>query len=339
MKFAVGYQLAEADEESFVDIVKDFREHIEEVYFPWLDMPSGRSPLTMREGFVDWDGQRKLEAELKKFKEMDIKLDLLLNANCYGKDSLSQHLRNRVCSILTHLKERIGLDVVTTTSLMIAKTIKENFSAIDVRASVNMRIGSVSAMEYVADLFDSFYIQREYNRNFHRIAEMKKWADKQGKGLYVLANSGCLNFCSGQIFHDNLVAHEAEIGATQNIVGWNPSVCWNYYRKRENWIAFLQNSWIRPEDLHSYNTYFSVAKLAMRMHANPRMVIQAYTEKKFDGNLLNLLEPGHSPIFSPFIIDNSKFPEDWFVKTTVCDKRCHNCKYCGSVLEKVLVKM
>lgn len=339
MKFAIGYQLPEEDEEPFAEIVRDFREDIEEVYFPWLDMPSGRSPMTMRDGVVDWNGQRKLEEELKKFKEMGIKLDLLLNANCYGRDSLSQHLRNLVRSILAHLKETTGLDVVTTASLMIARTIKENFPEIDVRASVNMRLGTIKAMEYIADLFDSFYIQREYNRDFQRISEIKNWADKHSKGLYILANSGCLNFCSGQVFHDNLVAHEAEIGAMNNIKGWNPSVCWNYYKKRENWVAFLQNSWIRPEDLHNYDTYFLMAKLATRMHANPRKVIQAYCEQRFQGNLLDLLEPGHSPIVSEYIIDNSKFPEDWFKRTSTCDKKCHQCNYCSEVLKKVLVRI
>ncbi|MBU0477838.1 hypothetical protein KKC91_04640 [bacterium] len=339
MKFAVGYQLPEQDEESLVDIVRDFREHISEVYFPWLDMPSGRSPMTMRDGFVDWDGQRKLEEELKKFKEMGIKLDLLLNANCYGQYSLSEHLKNLVCSVISHLKESTGIDIVTTTSLMIARTVKENFPDIDVRASVNMRIGTVRAMEYVADLFDSFYVQREYNRNPDRIQELREWADKNNKKLYILVNSGCLNFCSGQVFHDNLVAHEKEIGTMKNIKDWNPILCWNYYAKRENRVTFLQNSWIRPEDIHNYNSYFSMAKLATRMHANPRKVIQSYVEEKFNGNLLDLLEPGHSPIFSPYIVDNSKFPEDWFKKTSNCTRNCHQCNYCKQVLEKVLIRM
>ena len=147
MQFAVGYQLAETEEEPFSDIVRDFRQHIAEVYFPWLDMPSGRSPMTCRDGFVDWEGQRKLEQDLGSIKAMGIKLDLLLNANCYGRLGLSQHLSNLVCSVVAHLKEYVGLDAVTTASPMIAKTIKENFAEIDVRASVNMRVGTVKGME------------------------------------------------------------------------------------------------------------------------------------------------------------------------------------------------
>ncbi len=337
MKFAVGYQLPEEDEEPLTRIVEEFAEQIEEVYFPWLDMPSGRSPMTARGGFVDWDGQRRLEADLRTFKEMGVKLDLLFNANCYGGESLSQALANRVCSIVEHLLATTGLDAVTTTSLMIAKTVQEQFPQIDVRASVNMRIGTVKGMEYVAELFDSFYLQREYNRDFDRIAEIKAWTDANGKELHFLVNSGCMNFCSGQVFHDNLVAHEAAIAETVNITGWNPSVCWNYYADRSHWVSLLQNSWVRPEDLHHYEGYFSVAKLATRMHANPRRVIAAYCQGQYRGNLLDLFEPSHGPLIAPAIIDNSRFPADWFERTTACDKRCWRCDYCSSVLEQVLV--
>jgi len=338
MNFAVGYQLPDPDEEPFPQIVADFRGRIEEVYFPWLDMPSGRSPMASRSGWVDWEAQQVLEEDLRAIKAMGIKLDLLFNANCYGGDSLSQSLANRVCSIVEHLGEVAGLDAITTTSLFIARTVKQSFPAIDVRASVNMRLGTVKAFEYVADLFDSFYLQREYNRDLERIGEVKAWCDAHGKGLHFLVNSGCLNWCSGQSFHDNLVAHEAEIADTVNVAGWNPSQCWNFLARRENWVCLLQNSWIRPEDLHHYEGLFSVAKLATRMHANPRRVIQAYCEGRYRGNLLDLLEPGHGPLLAPYILDNSRFPEDWFERSTACEKRCEKCGYCREVLGRVMVE-
>ena len=339
MKFAVGYQLPEESEEPFANIARDFSAHVEEVYFPWLDMPSGRSPMTKRSGFVDWDAQRRLQDDLRAIKGMGVKLDLLLNANCYGARSLSKSLANLVCSVIQHLREAVGLDVVTTASLMIARTVRENFDDVEVRASVNMRIGTVKGMECVADLFGSFYVQREYNRDLQRIAELKDWADAHGKGLYLLVNSGCLNFCSAQTFHDNLVAHEAEIAGAVNISGWVPSVCWNYYANKGHWVSVLQNSWIRPEDLGNYEAHFPVVKLATRMHANPRKVLRAYSDGGYRGNLLDLLEPGHGPLFAPHIIDNTRFPQDWFERTTRCDKQCHRCDYCASVLREVLVNI
>jgi hypothetical protein len=99
----------------------------------------------------------------------------------------------------------------------------------------------------------------------------------------------------------------------------------------------LQNTWIRPEDVGHYEPYVSLVKLATRMHAQPRRVIHAYCAGHFAGNLPDLLEPGHGLLFAPYLIDNSRLPDDWFERTTACDKRCHRCSYCAAVLEQVLV--
>jgi len=338
MKFAVGYQLPEEDEEPLTRIVKEFREQIAEVYFPWPSLPSGRSPMGAVSGAVDWNAQSRLESDLMVFKDMGLELNLLLNASCYGGHGNSRFLANLVRSTVAHLRDCAGLDSVTTMSPLVARTIKQDFPAVQVRASVNMRLGTVKSLQYVAGLFDGFYLQREFNRDFARIAELKAWCRNVGKELYMLANSGCLNFCSVQTFHDNLVAHENEVSETVNVTDRPPALCWDYYGQRENWVAFLQNSWVRPEDVHHYEPYFSVMKLATRMHANPRLVIRAYCEKKFAGNLPDLFEPGHGRLFAPYVVDNTRFPGDWFSRTTACDKRCERCDYCSSVLQSVLVE-
>jgi collagenase-like PrtC family protease len=338
MKFAVGYQLFEGDgEEPFIDVIRDYRNDIAEVYFPWGDMPSGRSPLASRRGYTNWGAQNQLIADLCELRSMGIKLDLLFNANCYGGQAISKHLESQIASVIDYLTETVGgIDIITTTSLAIARTVKKYYPDIKVRASVNMRIGTVKGMEYIADTFDEYYVQREFNRNLTIVKELKNWADANGKGLYMLASSGCLNFCSGQTFHDNMVAHEKEIAETENIEDWIPHICWNYLKNRDNWPAVLQNSWVRPEDLHHYDDIFSVVKLATRMHSRPRLVLQSYTTRRHYGNLLDLLEPGYSPAFAPNIINNSDFPSDWFAKTSTCGNQCHNCDYCARVLEGVL---
>jgi hypothetical protein len=192
-------------------------------------------------------------------------------------------------------------------------------------------------MEYVSELFDGFIMQREYNRDLERIEELKEWCDKNGKKLGILANSGCMNFCAVQLFHDNMISHEAEIFSTANIMDDIPGNCWSFYRKRENWVHILRNSWIRPEDIHHYSKYFSLVKLATRVNANPERVIKAYCEERYEGNLLDLLEPSHSQLLYPYIIDNSRFPPDWFEKTSSCDKKCQDCSYCIDVFKNVLV--
>ena len=338
MKFAVGFQLFDGDREPFSRTVADYREHISEVFFAWQDIPSGRGSIASRHGFTDWSAQRRAEEELRAIKAMGVKLDLLFNGNCYGAFAMSEKLANTVSSVVEYLRSEVGgVDIITTASPAIAHTIKQNFPDIEVRASVNMRIGTVKGMEYLADLFDSYHVQRDYNRDLNHLRCLKEWADGAGKKLILLANSGCFSFCSGQTFHDNMVAHEAEICEVQNLSDFNPYVCWRTLKDRDKWHTLLQNTWIRPEDLHHYESLFDTVKLATRMHAVPGLVIGAYARGYHCGNTLDLFEPGLGPAISPYIMDNTAFPEDWFERTTSCDKQCHKCGYCRSVLDKILV--
>lgn len=338
MKFAVGFQLYENGEEPFSSIVHTYKEHISEVFFAWQDIATGRSAVTTRHGYTDWSAQQRMEEELRAIKAMGIKLDLLFNGNCYGEYAISEKLANTVISVIEHLENAVGgVQIVTTTSLAIAHTVKKHFPKIEVRASVNMKIGTVKAMTYLSDLFDSFHVQREYNRDLSHLKMLKEWADKNGKKLILLANSGCFSHCSGQIFHDNMVSHEAEICEVNNLKDFMPYVCWRALKNRENWPLLLQNTWIRPEDIHHYEGLFDTVKLATRMHSLPGMVIDAYVRRSFYGNTLDLFEPGFSKAIAPYIINNRAFPEEWFTRVCSCDKLCHRCGYCKDVLRQVLL--
>ncbi len=340
MKYAIGYQLPEPGEPPFAEWVEPYRRHVAEVYFPWVHSPSGRADLTRRRGYVDWDGQGRLEADLRAIKAMGVGLDLLLNANCYGGRAISEHLRHEVASILDHLGQAVGgVDAVTTTSPAIAHILKTHCPQVHVRASVNMRIGTVAGMSHHADLFDSFYIQRDTNRDLDHVRRLKRWADAHGKDLLILANSGCLAFCSGQTFHDNLVAHEAEVDEMRNMTDFSPMVCRRLLADRANWPLILQATWIRPEDVHHYDGLVGVMKLATRMHAAPRLVLDAYTRGRYRGNLLDLTEPGYGPLLAPFVIDNARLPADWFDRTSTCGRRCEDCDYCRTVLDAALVEL
>jgi collagenase-like PrtC family protease len=326
MKFSIGYQLMSGTPDYFYNIVRDYQAHIREVYFAWPGVASGRTPLESDAAVLD-----QMQDELRLIAGLGIKLNLLFNASCYGDDAVAASFADNIKELTGSLSDRIGIAAVTTMSPVIAGIMRKHFPAMDVRASVNMRLGTVRAMEYVTDFFDSYYVQREYNRDPERLRELQDWAQQHGKQLYVLANSGCLNFCSFQTFHDNVVAHEGPINRQDDTVPVT-TLCRDHYAHAGNRVSFLQGSWIRPEDIRRHREYFSGGyKLATRMHSNPRLVIDAYAREKHNGNLLDLMEPGFGPQWWPDIIDNPRFPADWFTRTMQCDKKCSVCGYCRSV--------
>lgn len=299
MKFMVGLPKYHPDFTN--DIIRN-ADDIYEVYFSWGDFPNGRSSQLLDDCFSPWELMDYQRDTLKKLTEAGINLNVLFNANCYGKYSQARSFFQKIGETLDYLLQRYSLKSVTTTSPLIAKFIKNNFSDLEVRASVNMEIGTVEGMEYLAEYFDSFYMKREYNRDFERIGLLKQWCDTNQKKLFMLANSGCLNFCSAHNFHDNLVAHEEEISKMDNAYDFC-GMCREFLKKESNFRKLPEyTNFVRPEDIQKYDGIFEAVKLATRVHKHPKMVLDSYIKGKYSGDILKLLEPAHS--IYPYVLEN-----------------------------------
>lgn len=275
--------------------------------------------------------QARLESALDEFYAVGLGFNLLLNGNCYGAISQERAFFQAIGDAVDWLQQRYRLGSVTTTSPLIARFLRMNFDEIEIRASVNMEIGTPEAMNYIVDLFDGFYLKREYNRDWDRIIEMRRWCDCHGKKLYLLANSGCLNFCPLRTFHDNLVAHQHEIASRDNAFEF-PGICHDFLARPENRSKILSMmNFVRPEDLERYAPYFDGVKLATRTSRNPSGILTAYLKGRYSGNLLDLTEPSHSGHFYPAILANDRIPEDFAERILHCDKNCDDCGYCAEV--------
>lgn len=297
MKYSVGLQHTRP---AFLRCIQENAAHIREVYFSWGDFPNGRS--SQLSGGEYWQMQALQEAALQAVSDCNIPLNLLFNATCYGADSQSRAFFDRVGQTVDYIERRFGLESVTTTSPLIAKFIKANFPKIKTRASVNMEIGTVQGMDYLAAWFDGYYMRRELNRDFRQIQALHSWCQENGKTLHILANSGCLNHCSAHIFHDNLVAHEQEIAKMDNAYQFT-GICRDYLKDPSHHKSLIEDtSFIRPEDVHKYEPYFDSMKLATRVHRCPEMVLQSYIRARYSGNILELLEPAHS--IYPYVVEN-----------------------------------
>ena len=299
MKFSVGYQLTDAP--LMEEIIKN-KEQIGEVYFSWGNYPNGRHSALHQKGYTPEEAQARQRADLHRLAEAGIALNLLFNGMCYGKDAQSRTFFEGIGDTLDELSAAYGVSSVTTTSPLIARFIKDNFDEIEVRASVNMSIGTVEGMDYAKHLFESFYLKRELNRDFGAIRILKKWCDQQGKKLYVLANSGCLNHCSAHVFHDNLVSHEQEIAKMDNGYAFE-GLCRAHLK--ENPRAILERtSFIRPEEVALYEDLFPMMKLATRVSPCPVRILKAYLKGSYSGSLPDLLEPNHAALFYPRLLEN-----------------------------------
>lgn len=307
MKFMAGYKLQQSG--AFMREIIRQKQHIHEVYFSWGSQPSGRGQTISNTGLLPHEALMRQMEDLKLLSDNGIPLNLLLNANCYGKDSLSRTFITGTGELIEYISDNYLLTSVTTASPVLARFIRRNFNGLEVRASVNMEIGTVEAMEYLAEDFDSFYYKRELNRNIPALKSLKKWSDANGKRLYMLANSGCLNFCPARQFHDNLVAHEPEIAQMDNAVTFK-SLCSRYTQSKPTELLSRLN-FVRPEEISLYEPYVVAAKLATRVSPRPEAILRAYCQGSYSGNVLDLTEPAHSGPYLPSIIANDRLPVDF----------------------------
>ena len=329
MKFHLGYQ----DNRPFLDHLLKHAGQVSELYFPWGDFTTGR-------GIADAGAFREhLVSDLKDFASRGIGLCLLLNGNCYGRRTLSRTFFQKLGDTVDHLREEFGISCVTTASPLIARFLRTNFPGLELRASVNMEIGTPEGVEYVEDYFDSFYLKREYNYDLDVLRRMYGFCQERGKKLYLLANSGCLNFCSARTFHDNLVAHQHEVAEMDNAFEFHGE-CTAFLKKGDHAQDLLsKTNFIRPEDAARYEGLCDGMKLATRTNFHPLAVASAYLSGKWRGNLLDLTEPAHSGLFLPQILSNVKIPADYAEKRMSCRRNCAQCTYCRTVQEQAMVTL
>ena len=332
-KYAVGYDWLIPG--GFSALVKPYLPTIKEVFFSWPGMVSGRS-IHLEKSVEESIGQ--LVNDLAWCRRNGVELDLLFNANCYGEEAFTENLRGQVYDVMEELGRRdLFPEIVTTTSQYIAKVLKIRYPQVEIRASVNMKLESTKAMEYVSDIFDSYYICRDIQRDRRVLKHFSDWCNSHGKKLCMLVNSACLRCCPVQIWHDNYLCHKPWKAEEQEFILHYPyRLCGRITNKPESASEILRMSWIRPEDIHFYEPFVTAMKLATRATPHPELMLKAYAEGHWDGDLLQII--GAEQV--SFTIDNANFPTDWVESGIAqnCAINCTECGKCDQVLKQVLRK-
>ena len=330
-KFAFGYFFEKRAGKTFRELAEEYAPYLSEVYFPWPGLMSARElkgePEQQRKELID---------DLRFCRMKGMQLDLLMNATCYGDTTFTVAQKEDFYANLKLLdKAGIMPEIITTTSPYIATVTKKYSGEIDRRASVNMRLNSTLAMEYVADSFDSYYICRDVQRDLPTMKTFAAWAQKNGKKLCMLANSACLRYCPWQTFHETLLSHDfLHILSEMKEVKLPSTLCTGIMQEKR-YEELLRGSWIRPEDLHRYMPYVSVVKLSTREADRPDLILKAYTSGSYDGDLVLLLDPTFAFLVHPMILDNKAFPKEWSEGEIagICANHCTHCGKCTKVME------
>ena len=109
-----------------------------------------------------------------------------------------------------------------------------------------------------------------------------------------MVNNSCLSSCAFSHYHMNTLAHASQ----SNHPSRGFFIDWCFLRctmmKLRNPVDYIRSEWIRPEDLHLYEGFgYERFKVTERGAPTDVLVarVKAYTERRYDGNLLDLAQP------------------------------------------------
>ena len=120
-KFAFGYFFEKRAGKTFRELAEEYEPYLDEVYFPWPGLQSAREikgdPEQQRKSLID---------DLRFCRLTGMRLDLLMNATCYGDTSFTVTQKDDFLANLKLLgKAGIMPEIVTTTSPYIATVAKQ----------------------------------------------------------------------------------------------------------------------------------------------------------------------------------------------------------------------
>jgi hypothetical protein len=173
------------------------------------------------------------------------------------------------------------------------------------------------------------FLDRSLNRNWDRLIEVVQWCRKEQPQLKIglLANEGCLYQCPYKPAHDCLIAF-SHMNMSVDTFGINQARgCIQILKKNPD--KLFQSPFIRPEDVAHYEGHIDVLKLCGRTLGQEFLtrVIQAFIDKNYRGNLLDLLDASNW-MADEVYLSNERLPEDFFRRMTTCSKNCRHCSIC-----------
>jgi collagenase-like PrtC family protease len=297
--------------------------YVNEIYFqvPKKIMGSGRVI------FEEKDYEDRIKKIIIACKKSRISSNLLLNATCEGEDNGSKRYADSIISYLKKLK-KTGLDSVSVTNPIHIQRIKKEVPNLVIHSSVNCYVKNSEHAKYLKYLgVDVITIDRDINRDIKLIRKIKK---DTGAKIKVVLNEGCLKNCPYRQSHFNMISHNRDTDY------FDETSCVNIYRKFPEKIFSIP--FIRPEDLKKYDGAVDFYKISTRTMSTEKIpvILNAYIEEKYDGDLLMLLSTkglfDHFKNIDNMILNNEGFSN----KLWACDNECEKCDYCKRLLKKAV---
>jgi collagenase-like PrtC family protease len=237
---------------------------------------------------VSW---RTLDRHVQLARATGFGFNLLLNPLCLDGLENSVHLERKLRRTLRRAKDT-GISSVTVAHPWLVELAAE--AGLRIRVSVFVGICTIEQARYWEELgahvlaLDTHVVSRD----FPALRRVVRSLDSAEAELPV--NIGCLLRCPIARNHAARLSHSSKPGA-QPV---DPCVVWCRGEKRRDPYHLIRSDFIRPEDLERYEaTGIRHFKIVDRSCSTDALVerVEAYANRKWDGDLLELIGPKGSP--------------------------------------------
>lgn len=238
-----------------------------------------------------------LERHVAACRRAGLGFNYLLNAACLDNLEYTRGGQRRIRRLLDWLSE-IGVRSATVANPFLLRLIKAGYPGLEVRVSVFAAVNDVRRARYWEELgadritLDSLQINREFDL-------LRKIREAVRCRLELLASNSCIQNCPLQPYHPNLLSHASQRGHRTHGFAIDWCLLWCSYMKIREPVNYLRADWIRPEDIEHYEALgYDEFKLTERNAPTEMLVLRAraYHERRYDGNLLDLVQPYGFPV-------------------------------------------
>ncbi len=231
-------------------------------------------------------------AYIQEAHKRGLSFSYLLNAPCLGNLEQTEEGKKLLLAFVGQLVE-LGVDNVSIANLALVSLVRRNYPKLSIRGSVLSWPTNFPRLKYQESLgVDPLILPySEFNRNFSALEHI---STNLTCGTVLFANIACLYHCHYLAEHACSVGHASQ--AQQN--GQKKSVMLDFYlwgctrRRLLQPELFLSSRWIRPEDLHIYESLgIQEFKIIDRSRSTEWLLraTQAYASRCYDGNLLDII--------------------------------------------------
>ncbi len=236
--------------------------------------------------------RRQFEQHVQAARSKGIGFNYLLNPACLDNREYTRQGQREIEALLEYI-EGAGVNTVTISLPLLLPIIKKRHPRLKIRVGVYARVDGVAKARFWEDGgADCITLESlSVNRDFELLAALRNALKIE---LQLIVNANCQLFCplSGQ--HMVNLSHASQKGHPTRgfMIDWCVMKC--SYDKLKDPAQYLRSEFIRPEDLGIYlDMGYDSFKVLERGAPTAVLIkrVKAYSEGRYHGNLLDLIQP------------------------------------------------